>query len=98
MAPNPAKRSNQIAEKQYQLNKQQHDEDEKRRKEEEANKAAAQANALNARTSANKAYANTLQVTTDFTMGREGNYSLLTAGGTPSVINSLLGSDQSTLG
>ena len=98
MAPNPAKRANQIAEKQLELAEQQEADRKKKEREEEQKKADARANATSVRTSANMAYSNNFQVSTDFTTGRDGSYSLLTAGGTPSAINSLLGSDQSTLG
>lgn len=95
MGSNPAKQANQIAQASLDESKRQYNE---QRAREDEKKATAKANALNSRTSANMAYSNNFQLSTDYTMGREGNYSLLTASGTPSVIGTLLGSDQSTLG
>lgn len=93
-----AKLANQIA--MMQLIEQQRQYNEQKAKE-EAKKKAAQSNALGSRKSANMAYSNNFNQATDFTTGQEGNgYSLLTAGGTPSVIGTLLGGDQqnTTLG
>ena len=93
-----AKMANQIA--MMQLSEQQRQYNEQKAKE-KAKKDAAQSNALGSRKSANMAYSNNFNQATDFTTGQEGNgYSLLTAGGTPSVIGTLLGGDQqnTTLG
>jgi len=83
----------QLAEQQRQYNEQ--------KAKEEAKKKAAQSNAAGSRRSANMAYSNNFNQATDFTTGQTGTgYSLLTAGGTPSVIGTLLGGDQqnTTLG
>ena len=84
----------QLAEQQRQYNEQ--------KAKEEAKKDAAKSNALGSRQSANMAYSNNFNQATDFTTGSDGTgYSLLTAGGTPSVIGTMLsGNDQysSTLG
>ena len=63
-----------------------------------ANKSRAKANALGAMTSGNQAYANQFAQSTDYTTGADGTYSLLTSGGTQSIIGSLLGGASDTLG
>lgn len=67
---------------------------------EEAQKARAKANATSVRTSADIAYSNQLQQSTNISAVDQGNYSLIsTAVGTPPVINDLMGGNRiSTLG
>ena len=90
-----AKKGNQIAQATLAETKRQYAE---QQAEKERNKANAKANAGNVRQSANMAYSNNFQTATDFTSGKDGHYSLLTAGGTESVIADLLGGSNSTLG
>ncbi len=93
-----AKQANRIAQMQLAEQKRQYEE---QKAKEKAKKDAAQSNALGSRRSANMAYSNNFNQATDFTTGHDGiGYSLLTAGGTPSVIGTLLGGDQqnTTLG
>ena len=93
-----AKMANQIA--MMQLSEQQRQYNEQKAKE-KAKKDAAQSNAAGSRQSANMAYSNNFNQATDFTTGHDGTgYSLLTAGGSPSVIGTLLGGGQqnTTLG
>ena len=61
---------------------------------ENAKKEAAKSNAFGSRQSANMAYSNNFNQSTDFTTGQGGTYSLLTAGGTPSIIGTMLSGDQ----
>lgn len=86
-ASNSAKRGNAIAEASLKEQKRQYNEQRKREKEKQA---AAKSNALGVRTSANRSYANTFNQSTDYGVGLDGGYSLLTAGGTPSVIGDML--------
>lgn len=88
-----AKQANMIAMMQLQEQKRQYAE---QKAKEKAKKDAAQSNALGSRQSANMAYSNNFNQATDFTTRGDGTgYSLLTAGGTPSVIGNLLGGDDS---
>lgn len=95
MASNPAERANNIAQASLDESKRQYNE---QKAKEAAQKEKAKANAVGARQSGNMAYSNNFQTPTDFTTGREGSYSLLTAGGTSSIIGSLLGTDDTLLG
>ena len=99
MTGNAAKQSNAIAQASLDESRRQYNE---QQAEKEKNKAKAKANALGGRTSANMAYANNFFQSTDFTTGADGQaYSLLTAGGTPSVIGQMdttLGQNNSLLG
>lgn len=83
MGGNAAKKGNYIA--MLGLLEQQRQYAEQQRKEREK-KEAAKNNALGSRTSSNRAYANNFNPATDYTSnlpaGSEGNYSLLTSGGT----------------
>ena len=94
-----AKQGNAIAQASLKEQKRQYEEQQAK---ERAKKEAAQSNALGSRKSANMAYSNNFNQSTDFTTGSDGTgYSLLTAGGTPSVIGTMLsGNDQysNTLG
>lgn len=86
-ASSSAKKGNAIAaaslaEQQKQYNEQ--------RAREKAKEKAAQSNAASVRTSTRKSYANTFNQATDFGVDESGGYSLLTAGGTPSIINGML--------
>ena len=64
----------------------------KKRKKEKKQKETAMANATGSRISGNMAYANNYAQSTDYTTGANGQgYNVLTAGGTESVIGSLLG-------
>jgi len=93
-ASSSAKRGNAIAEASLKEQKRQYNEQRKRDQEKQA---SAKSNALGARTSANRSYANTFNQSTDYSVGLDGSYSLLTAGGTPSVIGDMLsGSDNKT--
>ena len=83
-----AKQGNAIARASLEEQKRQYAE---QQAEKQAKKEAAMSNAAGARTSANMAYSNNFAQSTDFTTGQAGNYSLLTAGGTPSIIDSMLG-------
>jgi len=84
-----AQQGNAIAQASLNESKRQYNE---QKAKEDKKKATAQANAVGSRTSANRAYANNFNQATDFTTGRDGvGYSLLTAGGTPSVISTMLG-------
>lgn len=86
-----AKHGNAIAE--ASLREQQRQYAEQQAKE-RAKKEAAKSNALGSRRSANMAYSNNFSQATDFTTGSDGTgYSLLTAGGTPSVIGTMLSGD-----
>lgn len=85
-----AKKGNAIAAASLAEQKRQYNEQKER---ENSKKAAAKSNALGVRKSANRAYANTFNQATDFGVGLDGGYSLLTAGGTPSAINNLLSDD-----
>jgi hypothetical protein len=89
MGSNTAKKGNQLAQASLNESKRQYEEQqEKERKQKET----AMANASGSRLSGNRAYANNFAQSTDFTTGTTGpGYSLLTAGGTESVIGSLLG-------
>lgn len=94
-----AKTGNAIAQASLEESKRQYRE---QQAEKERQKATAKANAFGTRKSTNMAYSNNFFQSTDFTTGADGqNYSLLTAGGTPSIIgqlNTSLGQDVSTLG
>ena len=84
-----AKVGNAIA--QASLNEQKRQYEEQKAKE-KAKKDAAQSNASGSRRSANMAYSNNFNQATDFTTRGDGTgYSLLTAGGTPSIIGTMLG-------
>lgn len=85
-----AKQGNDIAIASLQESKRQYNE---QRAREDAQKEKAKSNAVGSRRSANMAYSNTFSQSTDFTTGQNGTFSLLTAGGTPSVISSMLGGD-----
>ena len=86
-----AKQGNAIAEASLAEQRRQYAEQQAKEK---AKKEAAKSNAFGARRSANMAYSNNFTQSTDFTTGQGGTYSLLTAGGTPSVIGTLLSGDQ----
>ena len=86
-ASKSAKRGNEIAEASLKEQKRQYN---AQRRREKAKEASAKANALGTRTSANMSYANTFNQSTDYGVGLDGSYSLLTAGGTPSVIGDML--------
>lgn len=88
---NAAQQGNYIA--QASLNEQRRQYNEQKAKE-NSKKEVARANATGVRQSANKAYSNTASQATDFTSGENGYYSLFTAGGTPSVLNTMLSGDQ----
>jgi hypothetical protein len=92
MGGDPSKQSNRIAQASLDESRRQYNE---QKAQEEAQKATAKANALGARTSTNMAYSNMFQQSTDYTTGTgtDAGYSLLTAGGTPSIIGGLLGMD-----
>lgn len=90
MGGNPSSQSNAIAQASLNESRRQYEET---RAREDAQKAAAKANASATRISGNMAYSNNYQQSTDFTTGRDGSYSLLTAGGTQSIIGDLLGSN-----
>ena len=87
---NVAKQGNAIAEASLAEQKRQYAETQAKEK---AKKEAARSNAFGSRQSANMAYSNNFNQATDFTTGQGGTYSLLTAGGTPSVIGTMLGGD-----
>lgn len=96
MGGNPAKKSNAIAQASLNESKRQYEE---QKRKEELQKQTAMANATGARQSSNMAYANNYAQSTDFTTGQGGQgYSLMTAGGTDSIIGSLLGGASNTLG
>jgi hypothetical protein len=90
-ATKAANTGNAIAQASLDESKRQYEEQEKKKADD---KARAKANALGGRTSANRAYANNFAQPTDFTTGHDNSYSLLTAGGTESIIGSLLGVSQ----
>lgn len=89
MGGNPAKQGNAIAQASLNESKRQYEEQQaKERKQKET----AMANATGSRISGNMAYANNYAQSTDYTTGAGGQgYNVLTAGGTESVIGSLLG-------
>lgn len=89
MGGNPAKKGNAIAQASLNESKRQYEEQQaKERKQKET----AMANATGSRISGNMAYANNYAQSTDYTTGAGGQgYNVLTAGGTESVIGSLLG-------
>lgn len=96
MGGNPAKKSNAIAEASLNESKRQYEE---QKRKEELQKQTAMANAAGARQSSNMAYSNNYAQATDFTTGQGGQgFSLMTAGGTESIIGSLLGGASNTLG
>lgn len=96
MGGNPAKKSNAIAQASLNESKRQYEE---QKRKEELQKQTAMANATGARQSSNMAYSNNYAQSTDFTTGRGGQgFSLMTAGGTDSIIGSLLGGASNTLG
>ena len=89
MGGNPAKQSNAIAQASLNESKRQYEEQQAKEKKQ---KETAMANATGSRISGNMAYANNYAQSTDFTTGAGGQgYNVLTAGGTESVIGSLLG-------
>ena len=94
-----AKQGNAIAAASLKEQKRQYSEQKAKEKKKEE---AAQSNAMNVRTSANRAYSNSLHQSTDFSVNPEGSYNVLTAGGTPSLINTMLSDNnlyrQDTLG
>ena len=95
MGGGAAKKANSIAKASLNEQKRQYAEQEaeKKRKKEEA-----MANASGSRLSSNMAYSNNYSQATDFTTNQAGQgYNILTAGGTDSVIGSLLGTSD-TLG
>ena len=86
-----AKQGNAIAEASLQEQQRQYAEQQAK---ERVKKEAARSNALGSRKSANMAYSNNFNQSTDFTTGTDGTgYSLLTAGGTPSIIGTMLSGD-----
>ena len=87
MGTNQAKKGNQLAQASLNESKRQYDE---QKRKEDKQKAVAMANAIGAKKSSNQAYANNFAQSTDFTTGTDGGYNVLTAGGTPTVIGSLL--------
>jgi len=95
MGSNTAEQANNIAQASLNESKRQYAE---QKATEDAQKARAKANAYGVLTSGSQAYSNQFAQSTDFTTGTNGSYSLLTAGGTQSVIGSLLGGQSSTLG
>lgn len=95
MASNPAEQANNIAQASLDESKRQYAEQQQKERDQ---KARAKANAVGNRVSGNMAYSNNFQTATDFTTGHQGGFSLLTAGGTESIIGSLLGTDNGTLG
>lgn len=99
MGGNAAKKANNIAAASLAESQRQYAE---QQAEKERAKATARANAQGSRTSANMAYSNNFFQSTDYTTGADGSsYSLLTAGGTPSILGSMLGTSmgmQDTLG
>ena len=96
MGGNPAKKSNDIAQASLNESKRQYEE---QKRKEELQKQTARANAAGARQSSNMAYSNNYAQSTDFTTGQDGQgFSLMTAGGTESIIGSLLGGASNTLG
>lgn len=98
MTGGAAKQSNAIAQASLEESRRQYNE---QQAEKADKKRTAMANARGSRMSANMAYSNNFFQPTDFTTGSDGsNFSLLTAGGTPSIIgqmNTALG-NQDTLG
>lgn len=94
MGGNPSEKANTIAQASLDESRRQYAET---KAKEDAQKATAKANAGATRISGNMAYSNNYQQATDFTAGQSGTYSLLTAGGTQSIIGDLLGSND-TLG
>ena len=89
MGGGAAKKANSLAQASLNEQKRQYEaqEAEKKRKKE-----TAMANAAGSRMSGNMAYANNYAQATDYTTGAGGQgYNVLTAGGTESVIGSLLG-------
>lgn len=88
MGTNYAAQANDIAKASLNESQRQYSE---QQAEKNAQKAAAKSNAAGNLQSANMAYANTYSTSTDFTSGRPGAFSLLTAGGTDSIIGTLLG-------
>ena len=88
MGGDPSAKSNEIAQASLEESRRQYAET---RAKEDAQKATAKANAGATRVSGNMAYSNNYQQSTDFTTGHGGAYSLLTAGGTQSIIGDLLG-------
>lgn len=76
-ASNSAKRGNAIAAASLKEQRKQYNEQKKREQEKQA---AARSNALGVRNSANKSYSNTFNQSTDYNVGLDGSYSLLTAG------------------
>lgn len=90
MGSNDAARGNEIAQASLNESKKQYSET---KAKENASKASAKANATSVRKSGNESYSNNFTTSTDFTTDSSSanSYSLLTAGGTQSVIGSLLG-------
>lgn len=89
MGGNPAKQGNAIAQASLNESKRQYEEQQAKEKKQ---KETAMANATGSRISGNMAYANNYAQSTDYTTGASGQgYNVLTAGGTESVIGSLLG-------
>lgn len=89
MGGNPAKQGNAIAQASLNESKRQYAEQQAKEKKQ---KETAMANATGSRISGNMAYANNYAQSTDYTTGAGGQgYNVLTAGGTESVIGSLLG-------
>lgn len=89
MGGGAAKKANTLAQASLNEQKRQYEEQEAEKKRK---KETAMANATGSRMSGNMAYSNNYAKSTDFTTGAGGQgYTVLTAGGTDSVIGSLLG-------
>ena len=94
MGGNPAKQGNAIAQASLNESKRQYDE---QKRKEQRQKEVAKANATGSRTSGNMAYSNNYTRPTDFSLNANGTgYNIMTAGGTESVIGSLLGTGMGT--
>ena len=94
MGGGAAKKANALAQASLNESKRQYEE---QQAEKAKKKREAMANATGSRISGNMAYSNNYSQATDYTTGADGQgYNVLTAGGTESVIGSLLGVSSGT--